>query len=106
MAIIIFGAGTSQTAKARITVKPEGLNCGVELWLSINDTTQDARAAASFISTGSEQEIPFSIVMPTNKGYKYHINLDITVGAMLLAAFEDVNSIVLPFVSDPTITWA
>jgi len=54
----IFSPGESKVAIATLPVKPAGLACTAELWLSSDGVTKDATSGAiTFTSTGVDQVI-------------------------------------------------
>ena len=99
-----FLAGDLKTATVTISVKPSGLNCTAELWLSKEGVTKDATSVKDFISTGLDQGISLALTMPVG-GYAYRVLLDIYVGGMLITAYEATEEVVIPWISEPEIVW-
>ncbi len=102
----LFAAGEARTAIATLPVKPEGLACTAELWLTRNGTTKDATSGSiPFTSTGLDQSINCPVTMPAEGGYAYAVRLDIRANGILLVAYVADESVVVPWVGTPTITW-
>lgn len=100
-----FMAGDSKTAKATLTMKPSGLACTGELWLSKDGTSKDATSGAkAFTSTGADQTISLPVTIPIG-GYEYRVFLDIVTGGMLVGAYEATERVLVPWVGPPVITW-
>ncbi|MBA7608325.1 hypothetical protein ES703_15502 [subsurface metagenome] len=106
MADPLFAAGEARTAIATLPVKPEGLACTAELWLTRNGTTKDATSGPiPFTSTGLDQSISCPVTMPAEGGFAYAVRLDIRANGILLVAYVADESVVVPWVGTPTITW-
>ncbi|MBA7613549.1 hypothetical protein ES703_20800 [subsurface metagenome] len=102
----IFAPGETRTAKATFPVKPEGLACAAELWLTLNGTTKDATSGPiPFTSTGLDQSISCPVTMPVGEGYSYVVRLDIRANGVLLVAYVADEPVVVPWVGTPTIVW-
>ncbi len=101
----LFAPGESRTAIATFPVKPAGLACAAELWLSSDGISKDATSGAiAFTSTGADQSISLPVVMPAG-GYAYRVLLDISVEGIPLLAFEADEDVIIPWVGPPIITW-
>ena len=106
MADPLFAPEEVQTAIATFAVKPEGLACTAELWLTRDGTTKDATSGPiPFTSTGLDQGISCPVTMPVGEGYSYVVRLDIRADGVLLVAFVADEPVVIPWVGPPTITW-
>lgn len=106
MADPIFAAGEARTAIATLPVKPEGLACTAELWLTKDGTTKDATSGPiPFTSTGLDQSINCPVTMPVGEGFSYAVRLDIKANGILLMAFVADEAVIVPWVGPPTITW-
>lgn len=102
----IFAAGETRTAIATLPVKPEGLACTAELWLTQDGTTKDATSGLiPFTSTGLEQSISCPITMPVGEGFAYAVRLDIRANGVVLKSYVADETVVVPWVGPPTITW-
>lgn len=101
----IFAPGESRTAIATFPIKPAGLACAAELWLSRDGSTKDATSGEiAFTSTGLDQSIDCSIVTPPG-GYAYQVLLDIRADGILIMAFRADEDVIVPWVGPPEITW-
>lgn len=101
----IFPPGESKTALATFPVRPAGLACTAELWLSRDGTTRDATSGAiPFTSTGLDQSIPCPVTMPAG-GYAYRALIDVRTDGILIAAYEADEAVIVPWVGIPEITW-
>ncbi|GAH94749.1 unnamed protein product [marine sediment metagenome] len=106
MADPIFPPGETRTAKATFPVKPEGLACTAELWLTLNGTTKDATSGEiPFVSTGLDQIVNCPVTMPIGEGYAYAVRLSIKVNGIPIMEFLADESVVIPWVGTPTIEW-
>ncbi len=102
----LFAAGEARTAIATLPVKPEGLACTAELWLTRDGTTKDATSGEiPFTSTGLDQSINCPVTMPVGEGYEYAVRLDIRANGVLLMAFVADETVIIPWVGPVTITW-
>jgi len=101
----IFGPGEAHTAIATFAVKPAGLACTAELWLSSDGVAKDATTGEiAFTSTGVDQSISLPVVMPAG-GYAYRVFLDIRIEGIPILAFEADEAVIIPWVGPPVITW-
>ncbi|GAI62152.1 unnamed protein product [marine sediment metagenome] len=101
----IFAPGESRTAIATFAVKPAGLACTAELWLSSDGIAKDATTGeTAFTSTGVDQSISLPVVMPAG-GYAYRVFLDISIEGIPILAFEADEAVIIPWVGPPVITW-
>ena len=101
----VFAAGSTRTATAKLAIKPAGLACTAELWLSKDGVTKNATGGVkAFTSTGVEQSVSFAVIMPTG-GFAYQVLLDIYTEGLLLAGYEATEDVLVPWVSVPVITW-
>jgi len=101
----IFAPGESKVAIATFPVRPAGLACAAELWLSRDGTTKDATSGAiPFTSTGVDQSISCPVTMPAG-GYAYRALLDVTTDGIRIAVYEADEPVVVPWVGLPEITW-
>lgn len=101
----IFPPGESKAALATFAVRPAGLACTAELWLSSDGTTRDATSGARpFTSTGVDQSINCPVTIPAG-GYAYRVLLDVKVDGILIAAYEADEPVVVPWVGQPEIVW-
>ena len=102
----IFAAGEARTAIATLPVKPEGLACTAELWLTKDGITKDATSGPiPFTSTGLGQSVSCPVTMPVGEGVSYAVRLDIVTNGILLMAFVADEAVIVPWVGTPTITW-
>ena len=101
----ILSANTEYSATAKFPVKPAGLECETELWLSRDGITKDASSGiGTFTSTGVEQSISFPILTPEG-GYSYRVFLDVKAEGVNIAAYEATNPVIIPWVGPPVIEW-
>ena len=101
----IFAPEETRTALATFPVKPAGLACTAELWLSSNGVAKDATTGEiAFTSTGTDQSISLPVVMPAG-GYAYQVLLDIKVEGIPIMAFRADEDVIIPWVGPPIITW-
>lgn len=102
----LFGAGSTHTATAKLTIAPSGLACSAELWLSRNGTTKDATSGKiPFVSTGASQNISCPVTMPSEGGYAYRVYFDIEIEGTPVLAFVATEDVLIPSVSTPEIVW-
>jgi len=101
----IFGPGESRTAIATFPVRPGGLPCTAELWLSRDGAIRDATSGARpFTSTGLGQSVICPVTIPAG-GYAYRVLLDVKTDGILIGAYEADELVIVPFVGIPLITW-
>jgi len=84
-----FDPGSTHPATIHITVKPAGISCTAELWLTVDGKIEAASGTADFTSTGAEQSINVSVKMPsTSPTNGYAVYLDIVSGGVLIRKYE------------------
>lgn len=102
----IFAEGEARTAIATLPVKPEGLPCTAELWLTKDGTTRDATSGErAFTSTGVDQSISCPVPAMPAGGYAYLVRLTIKANGIPIIEFLADESVLIPWVGTPTITW-
>ncbi|MBA7648410.1 hypothetical protein ES703_56196 [subsurface metagenome] len=102
----IFAEGEARTAIATLPVKPEGLPCTAELWLTQDGTTRDATSGEiAFTSTGVDQSITCPIPAMPAGGYAYLVRLSIKANGTPISEFVADESVLIPWVGPPTIEW-
>ncbi len=100
-----FMAGEVKTASATLQVKPSGLSCTAELWLSKDGVSKDATSGlVAFTATGVDQSISLSVTMPVG-GFEYTVLLDILTEGTLIGAYTAMETVLVPWVGEPVITW-
>lgn len=105
MADPIFAPGESKVARVTLPVKPAGLSCTVELWLSSDGVTKDATSGPiPFTSTGVDQGIDCPVIMPAG-GFAYQVLIDIVVEGMPYPGFLADEDVTIPWVGPPVVTW-
>lgn len=101
----VFASGETKTAKVTFVVKPAGLACTAELWLSRDGISKDATSGIkAFTSTGAEQSINFPVVMPAG-GYAYRVLLDVLTDGYAIGAYEATEQVLVPWVGEPVVEW-
>jgi len=101
----ILSANTEYSATAKFPVKPAGLECETELWLSKDGATKDASSGiGAFTSTGVEQSISFPVTTPEG-GYSYRVFLDVKTAGITIGAHEATEQVIIPWVGLPVIEW-
>lgn len=106
MADPIFAPGETRTAKATFPVKPAGLACTAELWLTRDGITKDATSGEiPFVATGVDQTVNCPVTMPVGEGYAHAVRLNIAANGILILSFVADEPIVIPWVGIPEITW-
>lgn len=105
MADNIFPASAAKSARVPVTLTPSGIAAGCEVFIGPDQNTKTATSGViSFTSTGVAQNVQCPITMPAaSANYKTFIN--ITAGGAIIAAFQDVNNVVIPNVNVGNITW-
>ena len=102
----IFPEGEARTAIATLPVRPEGLACTAELWLTKDGTTRDATSGEiAFTSTGLGQSITCPIPAMPAGGYAYLVRLSIKVEGTPIMEFLADESVLIPWVGPPTVIW-
>ena len=102
----IFAEGEARAAIATLPVRPEGLACTAELWLTQDGATRDATSGEiPFTSTGLDQSITCQIPAMPAGGYAYLVRLSIKAGGTPIKEFLADESVLIPWVGTPTITW-
>jgi len=93
----IMGKGTAHTARAPITVKPSGLPCQAELWLTKDGGVTKAATSGPviFTSTGAVQSISFPVTMPSTWG-DYLVYIDILADGMFIGAYIATEHVIIP----------
>ncbi len=93
----IMGKGTAHTATAPITVKPSGLLCQAELWLTKDAGVTKAATSGlkSFTSTGAVQNISFPVTMPSVWG-DFLVYIDVFAEGMLIGAYVATEHVIIP----------
>ncbi len=105
MADPIFAPGESRVALVTFPVKPAGLNCTVELWLSSDGVTKDATSGPiPFVSTGVDQGIECPVTMPAG-GYNYQVLIDRVVEGAPVPGYIADEAVTIPWVGPPVVTW-
>ena len=104
----VFLPSQTKTATVTVTITPSAIACGAELFIGPNATTKIATSGVkAFTSTGSPQDVSCPVVMPApSVGTAYHVYIDITVGGVLLLAYQGTEDVVIPAGSVGGITWA
>ncbi|GAJ06918.1 unnamed protein product [marine sediment metagenome] len=102
----LFAEGESRTAIATFPVRPAGLACTAELWLTRDGTTRDATSGErAFTSTGLDQSISCPIPAMPAGGYEYLVRLSIKAEGTPIMEFAADESVLIPWVGIPTIEW-
>lgn len=105
MADPVLVSGLTYTAKAKFAVRPAGMDCSGELWLSKDGISKEATSGIkTFSSTGLDMTIDFPVTMPVG-GYEYRVFLDVKMGGLTVGAYEATEKVLIPYVSTPIITW-
>ena len=105
MADPVFAPGQEKTATVTFEVRPAGLSCTVELWLSRDGVSKDATSGIkAFTSTGAGQSVSLPVVMPVG-GYAYQVLLDVFTDSMLISAYEATEQVLVPWVGEPVVEW-
>ena len=96
----IMAKSSSHGAVAPITVRPSGLYCEAELWLTKDAGTTKAATSGlvSFTSSGTAQSVSFSLTMPSAWG-SYQIYIDVYADGMLIGAYVATDLVSIPDVS-------
>ena len=88
-----FLAGSTHTANVTIKITPASLALQMELWIGPNSATKVTSKKVNFTTTGANQVIPISIVMPSATG-KYNAYVDILdATGLLIVGYVAVNEI-------------
>ena len=95
-----FTPNSTHTATAPITVLPAGLECVVELYLVDNAQQVATVSYGAFTSTGQEQMIPLSMVMPETEA-TYLVYLDVLSGGEVLAAYQATENVTIAVAEPP-----
>jgi len=104
--MITFFPGESKIAIIPLTIKPVALDCQVEIYIGPNEQTKTySSGLINFVSTGQQQNLSLTVVMPEQEGV-YHVYIDTYVGGIYLAGYisnEDIEigSAALPFSYGP-----
>jgi len=91
--MITFFPGESKIAIIPLTIKPVALDCQVEIYIGPNEQTKTySSGLINFVSTGQQQNLSLTVVMPEQEGV-YHVYIDTYVGGVYLAGYisnEDI----------------
>ena len=102
----VFQPGVAKVAQMSISIAPAGLNCTVEAFLTADGTTKSVTTGAlAFTSTSAAQNVSLPITMPATGGLQYSVYIDIYVEGTLYGQYIGSEYVIIPGVSDPTITW-
>ncbi len=102
----IMAKGSSRAATAPITVKPSGLSCEAELYLTKDGGATKAATSSpvSFVATGAAQPVSFPITMPSVWG-DFEVYIDAFADGMLIGAFIATEHVTIPDVSIGEPVW-
>lgn len=95
-----FTPNSTHTATAPITVLPAGLECAVEFYLVDSALQTAAVSYGSFTSTGQQQMIPLTMVMPEVEN-TYMVYLDVLSGGQVLAVYQATEDVVIAAEAPP-----
>jgi len=103
----VFVPNSQHTATASLIVSPTGIACIAELWLTKDGGATKAATSGDvgFNSTGATQAIVLPVTMPPDAGFSYAVCLDIKSGGELIGAYYATESVLIPLVGTPVITW-
>ncbi len=103
----VFGPGEARTAIATFPVKPAGLACTAELWLSRDGgATKDATSGEiPFTSTGVDQSVSLPVSMPVDGGFAYTVLIDPKVEGVPIPGYIADEEVVIPWMGAPQVTW-
>jgi len=100
--------GSVHTATVAVPVSPAGLNCTIELFLSLDggQTKVASSGAQAFTSTGVTVTVVLPITMPTpTVGASYGVYIIVVSGVVVIAGFQAKENVIVPVVGAPAITW-
>jgi len=102
----IMAKGSEHGAVAPITVKPSGLSCEAELYLTADEgVTKGATSGpVTFTSIGAAQSISFPITMPSVWG-DYEVYIDVYADGMLIGAYIATEHVTIPDVAIGEPVW-
>jgi len=102
----IMAKGSSRAASVPITVKPSGISCEAELYLTKDGGATKAATSGpvSFVSTGAAQPVSCPITMPSVWG-DFEVYIDVFAGGMLISAFIATEHVTIPDVSIGEPVW-
>jgi len=117
MSYIICLEGESKTATIKVTVKPAGLNCTAELWLSRYSDSPPTRGIippnygntippVNFISEGVEQTINLVVPIPSSGQLLYSF-INIMIENKLIAGYKDnINQVAIVETYVDSVVWS
>lgn len=101
----ILISGVEYTATVSLPVKPAGMSCVIELWLSVDGITKAATSGViAFMSTGVDQSFELPVVMPAG-GYVYRVFIEIWADGITIGSYEATEPVAVPLVEPPVVVW-
>jgi len=102
----IMSKGSAQSAVIPITVRPAGLTCEVELWLTKDSGASKATTSGliPFTATGAPQQVSCPIVMPLVWG-SHEVYIDVYTDGVLIGAYIATEQVTLPDVTIEEPVW-
>jgi hypothetical protein len=90
-----FLPGETKHATVDITISPAGLQCTAELFLTADGVTVAATSGQiHFTSTGADQSLQFTIIMPQTPGI-YMVRLIVIAGGVQIASYQGTDEVVI-----------
>jgi len=104
----LFLPGSAHTAIARLPVSPAGLNCTIELFLSLDGGQTKVTTSGPQTFTSGEEKVDVSLAVPIPTpavGASYGVYIVVASGGAVIAGFQAKESVIVPVVGTPDITW-
>jgi hypothetical protein len=100
-----FNPGSSHTANLSLTVKPTGMSCMAELWLSPDGSTKAATSGlVAFTATGAAQNVTLPVVMPTIQA-TYTVYLDVYSSGIHIGSYVGTDPVIIVTSPPPSGLW-
>jgi len=104
----LFLPGSAHTAMATLPVSPAGLNCTIELFLSLDGGQTKIATSGPQAFTSTEEGVAVSLAVPIpapTVGASYGVYIIVASGGVVIAGFQSKENVIVPVVGTPTVTW-